>query len=38
MLEGVCLYIGLNYLGQRFFVFRQNKNRIFIESPEKTNT
>lgn len=25
MLVGMCLFVGLNYLGQRFFVFRQHE-------------
>lgn len=25
MLVGMCLFVGLNYLGQRFFAFRQDK-------------
>lgn len=25
MLVGMCLFVGLNYLGQRFFVFRDEK-------------
>lgn len=24
MLVGMCLFVGLNYLGQRFFAFKQN--------------
>ena len=24
MLVGMCLYTGLNYLGQRFFAFKKN--------------
>ncbi len=27
MLFGMCLFIGLNYLGQRFFVFPEGKDR-----------
>jgi len=23
MLVGMCLFVGFNYLGQRFFVFRE---------------
>ena len=26
MLAGMCLFIGLNYIGQRFFVFREKKD------------
>ena len=25
MLVGMCLFVGLNYIGQRFFVFRSSK-------------
>lgn len=25
MLAGMCLFVGLNYIGQRFFVFREKK-------------
>ena len=25
MLSGMCLFVGLNYLGQRFFAFREKK-------------
>lgn len=25
MLVGMCLFVGLNYLGQRFFAFRKNE-------------
>lgn len=25
MLVGMCLFIGLNYLGQRFFAFKKRK-------------
>ncbi len=26
MLVGMCLFVGLNYLGQRFFVFKKNSS------------
>lgn len=26
MLTGMCIYTGLNYLGQRFIVFNENNN------------
>ena len=26
MLVGMCLFVGLNYIGQRFFVFKGNRN------------
>ena len=26
MLVGMCLFVGLNYLGQRFFVFKDKAN------------
>lgn len=26
MLAGMCLFVGLNYLGQRFFVFKEKRN------------
>lgn len=26
MLVGMCLFVGLNYIGQRFFVFKRKKN------------
>ncbi len=26
MLAGMCLFVGVNYIGQRFFVFRNGKN------------
>lgn len=26
MLVGMCLFVGLNYIGQRFFVFKPNKD------------
>lgn len=26
MLVGMCLFVGLNYIGQRFFVFKEDKN------------
>ncbi|MBQ3216296.1 MAG: GtrA family protein [Oscillospiraceae bacterium] len=27
MLTGMCLFVGFNYLGQRFFAFRQTKEK-----------
>lgn len=27
MLVGMCLFVGLNYIGQRFFVFRNKENK-----------
>ena len=27
MLAGMCLFVGLNYIGQRFFVFREKSSR-----------
>ena len=27
MLAGMCLFMGLNYLGQRFFVFREQQEK-----------
>lgn len=27
MLVGMCLFVGLNYLGQRFFVFKENSSK-----------
>lgn len=27
MLAGMCLFVGFNYLGQRFFAFREEKNK-----------
>ena len=28
MLTGMCLFVGFNYLGQRFFAFRESKNEM----------
>jgi putative flippase GtrA len=27
MLVGMCLFVGLNYIGQRFFVFKNSENK-----------
>ena len=27
MLVGMCLFVGLNYIGQRFFVFKDRENK-----------
>ena len=36
MLTGMCLFMGLNYIGQRFFVFRKNTRPRAIESYSQT--
>lgn len=36
MLAGMCLFVGLNYIGQRFFVFRRNpQGKTVIESKDE---
>lgn len=35
MLVGMCLFVGLNYIGQRFFVFKENAPQPSSETSEK---
>lgn len=35
MLAGMCIFVGLNYIGQRFFVFREKEKMDYIKRYER---